>query len=73
MGFEDDCPSAAYEFVIESITDCAFSWPISAGILLAWGMRQQTGRESYVDSNLPHFVNDCDLYYELCARSSSRA
>lgn len=23
------CPSAAYEDVIESITDCAFSWPIS--------------------------------------------
>ena len=24
------CPSAAYELVIESITDCAFSCPISA-------------------------------------------
>lgn len=23
------CPSAAYEEVIESMTDCAFSWPIS--------------------------------------------
>lgn len=31
IGFELACPSAAYEFVIESITDCAFSWPISAG------------------------------------------
>ena len=30
MGFDADCPSAAYEFVIESITDCAFSCPISA-------------------------------------------
>lgn len=30
MGFEADCPSAAYEFVIESMTDCAFSCPISA-------------------------------------------
>jgi hypothetical protein len=25
IGFEEDCPSAAYEFVMESITDCAFS------------------------------------------------
>lgn len=25
MGFEEDCPSAAYEEVIESMTDCAFS------------------------------------------------
>lgn len=29
IGFEADCPSAAYELVIESITDCAFSCPIS--------------------------------------------
>jgi hypothetical protein len=27
---DEDCPSAAYEDVIESMTDCAFSWPISA-------------------------------------------
>lgn len=26
-------PSAAYEEVIESITDCAFSWPISVTLL----------------------------------------
>lgn len=32
MGFDDDCPSAAYELVIESMTDCAFSCPISSGI-----------------------------------------
>jgi hypothetical protein len=32
------CPSAAYEFVIESMTLCAFSWPISNSSLvnLAW-------------------------------------
>lgn len=30
IGFEDDCPSAAYEEVIESMTDWAFSCPISA-------------------------------------------
>lgn len=29
IGFDADWPSAAYEEVIESITDCAFSWPIS--------------------------------------------
>jgi hypothetical protein len=29
MGFEDDWPSAAYEEVMESMTDWAFSWPIS--------------------------------------------
>lgn len=29
MGFELAWPSAAYEDVIESMTDCAFSWPIS--------------------------------------------
>lgn len=29
MGFDADCPSAAYEFVMESMTDWAFSWPIS--------------------------------------------
>jgi hypothetical protein len=31
IGFEEDCPSAAYDDVMESITDCAFSWPISKG------------------------------------------
>ena len=29
IGFAPACPSAAYEFVIESMTDCAFSCPIS--------------------------------------------
>ena len=29
MGFEPDSPAAAYEFVMLSITDWAFSWPIS--------------------------------------------
>lgn len=33
MGFWLDCPSAAYEFVMESMTDCAFSWPISVGMI----------------------------------------
>ena len=33
MGFDPACPSAAYEFVIESMTDCAFSWPISVHLL----------------------------------------
>jgi hypothetical protein len=31
MGFAWAWPSAAYEEVMESITDCAFSWPISVG------------------------------------------
>lgn len=30
MGFAPAWPSAAYEFVMESMTDWAFSWPISA-------------------------------------------
>jgi hypothetical protein len=37
IGFELDCPSAAYELVIESITDCAFSCPISASTLVNLG------------------------------------
>lgn len=28
IGFDADCPSAAYEEVMESMTDWAFSWPI---------------------------------------------
>ena len=32
IGFDADWPSAAYELVIESITDCAFSCPISANL-----------------------------------------
>lgn len=33
------CPSAAYELVIESITDCAFSCPISAIITrVSWAV-----------------------------------
>ena len=31
IGFDDCWPSAAYEEVMLSITDWAFSWPISAG------------------------------------------
>ena len=30
MGFAPACPSATYDDVMESMTDCAFSWPISA-------------------------------------------
>jgi hypothetical protein len=30
IGFALACPSAAYDEVILSMTDCAFSWPISA-------------------------------------------
>jgi hypothetical protein len=29
IGLDADCPSAAYEEVMESMTDWAFSWPIS--------------------------------------------
>lgn len=29
IGFAPACPASAYEFVIESMTDCAFSCPIS--------------------------------------------
>jgi hypothetical protein len=42
MGFDADCPSAAYEFVMESITDCAFSCPISASMLV-WGRCELDG------------------------------
>lgn len=44
MGFEEDWPSAAYEEVMESITDWAFSWPIS-GILLARSGERDGGRQ----------------------------
>jgi hypothetical protein len=33
IGFDEDWPSAAYEEVMESMTDWAFSWPISVGWL----------------------------------------
>ncbi len=37
MGFDEDWPSAAYEDVIESMTDWAFSWPISGRFRLGFG------------------------------------
>jgi len=71
IGFELDCPSAAYEFVIESITDCAFSWPISTW-LLDLG-EDDSGLRTYAGSSRRHCANDYDRYYGLCARSWSRA
>lgn len=37
MGLLWACPSAAYDDVMESMTDCAFSWPISGDRWLACG------------------------------------
>ena len=43
MGLLWAWPSAAYELVMESMTDWAFSWPISAGVGMG-GQRVQVGR-----------------------------
>lgn len=40
IGFDEDWPSAAYELVMESITDWAFSWPIS---MIQFSIEQEGG------------------------------
>jgi len=73
MGFEDDCPSAAYELVIESITDCAFSCPISDITILEFVVFYSWGKWTDVDSNRQRFEGGYDRYYGLSGRSSSHA
>lgn len=69
MGFDADCPSAAYEFVIESMTDWAFSWPISGKKVSI--VFRSLGKGTNVDNSQRHFEGDYDRYCELCARSWS--
>ncbi len=68
-------PSAAYDDVMESMTDWAFSWPISAHKL--GGRRPKDGRETaahaYAGSSPPRCADGCARCYAPCARSSSRA
>ena len=70
MGFDEDWPSAAYEDVIESMTDWAFSWPISGSFV---SRKEQLSRfKAYADSSPRRFVDDYVHCYELYGRSSSR-
>lgn len=69
MGFDDDCPSAAYEEVIESMTDCAFSCPISG---IHQYLYSKTGRETNAGSSPQRFADDSFQYCEPCAHSWSR-
>jgi len=48
MGFDDDWPSAAYEEVMESMTDWAFSWPISRTVLAKRGESSRRGGRTLV-------------------------
>lgn len=80
IGFDEDWPSAAYEEVIESITDWAFSWPISARARSVsvfgnggFGMGGRGERETHAGSSRRRFGGGCVRYCALCARSSSRA
>jgi hypothetical protein len=57
--------------VIESITDWAFSWPISRRFVVSVE-EQVEGGKPYVDSSLRHFADDSFRCCELCGRSSSR-
>lgn len=67
---------------MESMTDCAFSWPISVARLLdeTYGLlegyhemrRGPSVVGTYVGSSLPHCANGSCHYCELCARSWSR-
>lgn len=52
---------------MESITDCAFSWPISR--IMVKCDSNGRGRATNVGSNQPHFADDFFQYYELCAHS----
>jgi hypothetical protein len=83
MGFEADWPSAAYEFVMESITDCAFSCPISASMLERKSMRE-SGAQTLVIvddvsemiaatimglSNAHRVVREVDIAVVACSKS----
>lgn len=67
MGLEEDWPSAAYEDVMESMTDWAFSWPISGSFVSV--EEQMEGGKSHVGSSLLHFADDSFRCCELCGRS----
>lgn len=79
MGFAAAWPSAAYELVMESITDWAFSCPISVlfqqkkyQLAIRFRMDQGAGI-SYVDNTPTRSSDDSFPHYAPCARSSSRA
>lgn len=72
IGFALAWPSAAYEDVIESMTDCAFSWPISMPSCQSLNSSARWRSESYVGNSRLHCVSGCDRCCEPCARSSSR-
>ena len=62
---------------MESITDWAFSWPISVRLGISRehggrGLRGMGGR-AYVGSSPRRFGGGCGPCYGLCARSWSRA
>lgn len=79
MGLAPAWPSAAYEDVIESMTDWAFSWPISgtqnsdtgSEYFGTWTRREDGEVLTDFDSNPTHFVHGCDRCCELFVRSSS--
>ena len=81
MGLDADWPSAAYEEVIESMTDWAFSWPISAEVRVSLysvkmvyrGGEDREVEETHVGSSPQHYGGGFARYYAPCARSSSRA
>lgn len=81
MGLDADWPSAAYEEVIESMTDWAFSWPISAEVRVSLysvkmvyrGGEDREIEETHVGSSPQHYGGGFARYYAPCARSSSRA
>lgn len=72
IGFDAAWPASAYEDVIESMTDCAFSCPISVRVPLVNSAFMPDVGETDADSIRLHCVDDCGRYYVLSARSSSR-
>lgn len=71
-------PSAAYDEVMESMTDCAFSWPISAvgGGRRCWvsfGARGCLGSRAYAGSSPRRCGGGSGRCCVPCARSWSRA
>lgn len=57
---------------MESITDWAFSWPISSS-LSVYGVVCGGMGDTHADSSLPHCVDGFVRCYAPCARSWSRA
>jgi hypothetical protein len=50
------CPSAAYEFVMESMTLCAFSWPISEYLRKLLHMLRDEALTLVVVDDVPEMV-----------------